>query len=493
MPYLQDFAQDVFISYAHIDNQPDREGERGWVESFERALRLRLLKRFGREVQVWRDPELARSQRFDPVIEEAVKGSAIMISLISQSYLASEYCQQELEWFTAKASQEPVGLTVGQHVRVFPLLLYNVPPHTWPEACQGTSGFRFHEAVERGFGQPLRPDRDEFTDQLCGLVEELHTVLTAIERQADTGAAAAEEEDGPRVFLADVSDDLRRDRRLLKQHLEKEKIEVVSGIVSPQPAQHEAAVLDALGRSNLSVHLLGALPGRPLIEEEPERTYPVEQLRIGLENARSQLVVLPPGLAREDIDEPEYAEFITSLQERPREAERLEIIQAGRTQIADEVISKIRRIEEQRAQAPAAGGKAGEGRAFVDLHVNDLAFAGDLMGYLHRQDLPAITIPSGDLDPASGLSLFEEHLRSARVFIVVFGRVARSWVEQRLNEALKLILSNRLSTRVGVYLAPPHKSETEASFPPFFQVMNNTEQFDPKTVDALLRDPTQAP
>jgi hypothetical protein len=75
MAYLHDFAQDVFISYAHIDNQPDREGERGWVESFERALRLRLLKRFGREVQVWRDPELARSQRFDPVIEEAVKGS----------------------------------------------------------------------------------------------------------------------------------------------------------------------------------------------------------------------------------------------------------------------------------------------------------------------------------------------------------------------------------------------------------------------------------
>ena len=28
MPYLQDFAQDVFISYAHIDNQPDREGDR---------------------------------------------------------------------------------------------------------------------------------------------------------------------------------------------------------------------------------------------------------------------------------------------------------------------------------------------------------------------------------------------------------------------------------------------------------------------------------
>ena len=85
--------------------------------------------------------------------------------------------------------------------------------------------------------------------------------------------------------------------------------------------------------------------------------------------------------------------------------------------------------------------------------------------------------------------LFEEHLKRARIFIVVFGLVARGWVEQRLNEALKLILSNRLSTRVGVYLAPPHKSPAEAAFPPFFQVMNNSEHFDPKTVDALLNEP----
>ena len=135
MAFLEDFEHDVFISYAHIDNQPDREGERGWVESFERALKLRLLKRFGREVGVWRDPELARSQRFDPVIQAAVERSAIMISLISESYLASDYCRQELEWFTAKVAGEPTGAMVGHHVRVFPVLLYNVPPDDWPDAC----------------------------------------------------------------------------------------------------------------------------------------------------------------------------------------------------------------------------------------------------------------------------------------------------------------------------------------------------------------------
>jgi hypothetical protein len=488
MAYLEGYDHDVFVSYAHIDNRPDREGERGWVESFERALKLRLLKRFGREVGVWRDPELARSQQFDPVIESAVRGSAIMISLISQSYLTSDYCQQELQWFTEKAIVEPVGLTVGHYVRVFPLLLYNIPPDSWPEAARGTSGFHFSDAQERGFGKPLHPDSNEFTDRLCGLVDELHTVLTAIERH-DAGGEADASESSSTVFLAETADDIRRDRRHLKAQLEKEGVEIVSGIL---PAigrpQHEATVAEALRRAKLSIHLLSSLPGRPLDEEEPDLTYPMEQVRLGLEHARSQLVVLPRGFDREDIEEPEYAGLISSLQERKREADRLEVVQLGREQLAEEVIAKLQRLETQEQQnaVKASGGD----RAFVDLHVNDLAHAGDLVGYLQRREMPAITIPSGDLDPATGLALFEENLRNARILIVVFGHVARNWVEHRLNEALKLILANRLTTKVGVYLAPPHKAPNDTAFPPFFQVMDNTKQFDPTTVDALLRDPS---
>lgn len=495
MAFLDDFEHDVFISYAHIDNRPDRDGERGWVESFERALRLRLLKRFGEEIDVWRDPELARSQRFDPVIESAVEGSAIMISLISKSYLVSAYCRQEVEWFVAKAAKEPVGLTVGDYVRVFPLLLYNIPPHEWPEPCRSTSGFRFHDALDGGFGKPLHPDRDDFTDQLCGLVEELHTVLTAISRrQAEAAMPIEAATRSQMVFLAEVSDEMRRDRRHLRMQLEKEGVEIVTGVPPPDGrSQHEAAVAEALRRAKLSVHLLGRLPGRPLDEDEPEQTYPMEQVRIGLAHAASQLVALPPGFDLGDIEEPEYAALISSLQERQREADQLEIIQVERAQMAEEVVSKLRRLDAQEEAQRAVAAQGDEGRAFVDLHVNDLAVAGDLVGYLHRNDLHAITIPSADLDPAEGLSLFEEYLRSARIFIVVFGQVARSWVEQRLNEAFKLILSNRLTTRVGVYLAPPHKSAADSAFPPFFRVMNNTDHFDPKTVDALLRDPAETP
>jgi len=75
----------------------------------------------------------------------------------------------------------------------------------------------------------------------------------------------------------------------------------------------------------------------------------------------------------------------------------------------------------------------------------------------------------------------------SQLFIVVFGAVARNWVEHRLNEAFKLILSNHLPTQIGVYVAPPRKSRKEVKFPPFFEVMVNMEQFDPLTLDGLLQ------
>ena len=36
------FENDIFISYAHIDDQPLVEGQKGWISSFHRALEIRL-------------------------------------------------------------------------------------------------------------------------------------------------------------------------------------------------------------------------------------------------------------------------------------------------------------------------------------------------------------------------------------------------------------------------------------------------------------------
>jgi hypothetical protein len=96
-------------------------------------------------------------------------------------------------------------------------------------------------------------------------------------------------------------------------------------------------------------------------------------------------------------------------------------------------------------------------------------------------------IPSADLTPSAGMALFQENLKKAQLFIIIFGAVAREWVEYRLEEAFKLILSQQLSTQIGIYVAPPRKSPAEVRFPVFFEVMVNIDRFNASTLERLLQ------
>ena len=61
----------------------------------------------------------------------------------------------------------------------------------------------------------------------------------------------------------------------------------------------------------LSVHLLGRFPGPCLHEDEPEKTYPLEQVRIALEHAPSQLILLPEFFDPDEVEEESYTAFPT--------------------------------------------------------------------------------------------------------------------------------------------------------------------------------------
>ncbi|NND91656.1 MAG: hypothetical protein HKN42_12415, partial [Granulosicoccus sp.] len=123
--------------------------------------------------------------------------------------------------------------------------------------------------------------------------------------------------------------------------------------------------------------------------------------------------------------------------------------------------------------------------AFVDLHVNDLNHISELVGYLANRSITTVTVPSAGMTPKAGWDLFEQYLRSAQLFIVVYGGVGREWVQERLVEAFKLITEKGLSTRMGIYVAPPDKPAEAVNFG-ICDVMLNTRVFDPATIEPLL-------
>ena len=58
------FEHHVFISYAHIDNQPLTPEHQGWVSRFHASLEAVLSMRLGRKAEIWRDKKLTGGDLF---------------------------------------------------------------------------------------------------------------------------------------------------------------------------------------------------------------------------------------------------------------------------------------------------------------------------------------------------------------------------------------------------------------------------------------------
>ena len=142
MAYIPGYTYDIFISYAHVDNETIFGQRDGWIEQFYKNLNLLLAKRMGRmdTIKIWWDnKKLDGSRLFDESIKEGIRQSAIMLSIVSPGYLASEYCMSELQLFHKKSQQEATGLKVGDRSRILNILLNNIPYTQWPGELGGRS------------------------------------------------------------------------------------------------------------------------------------------------------------------------------------------------------------------------------------------------------------------------------------------------------------------------------------------------------------------
>ena len=106
MAYVPSFEHDIFISYAHADNVAT-----GRVSAFHRDLVQRLTTRLG--ARAFHKPQewvffdrfgLKAGDEFSPKLERSARRSAVLISLLSPSYLQAPYCIKETEWFLESKS-----------------------------------------------------------------------------------------------------------------------------------------------------------------------------------------------------------------------------------------------------------------------------------------------------------------------------------------------------------------------------------------------------
>ncbi len=97
MGYVSGFENDIFVSYANVDDDPPFGVEHGWVTAFVANLERRLGQLLGRRecFKVWIDQNLSHHVQITPEIFGALDRTATLIVILSPGYLASDWCRRE--------------------------------------------------------------------------------------------------------------------------------------------------------------------------------------------------------------------------------------------------------------------------------------------------------------------------------------------------------------------------------------------------------------
>jgi hypothetical protein len=103
MSLVSGYDNEIFISYSHIDNEPFGDPRGGWVDIFHEQLQNFVNVHVGRRTNVWRDKRLTGAEVFSNEIEQQLRKSAVLVSIVSPGYMQSEWCNRELVGFTKAA------------------------------------------------------------------------------------------------------------------------------------------------------------------------------------------------------------------------------------------------------------------------------------------------------------------------------------------------------------------------------------------------------
>lgn len=87
---MASFKKDLFISYAHIDNQPLTPEQKGWISRFHATRQGFLNSRLGQEAKIWRDDKLQGNGVFADESVDQFSKTAVLVSVLTSRVLSGK-------------------------------------------------------------------------------------------------------------------------------------------------------------------------------------------------------------------------------------------------------------------------------------------------------------------------------------------------------------------------------------------------------------------
>ncbi|MBT6788666.1 MAG: TIR domain-containing protein [Verrucomicrobia bacterium] len=438
---------DIFISYAHVDNESLTEGQKGWISQFHRTLEIRLRQLLGENPRIWRDMKLSGTDIFDEKIVNAFGNTRLMISIVSPRYVNSEWCNRELNEFCDKAENSG-GIRVGEKARIIKVVKTPVEGDAGGGSAHNIFnsllGFEFFD-VDPETGR-VREYNEEFGHEAkrnyLERVYDLAHEITGILKEMGGGQAAhtpAVNDAGRVVYLADVTSDLKGERDRIRRELLERGHTVLPDRPLPLEADEARELIsDFLGKSHLAIHLIGNRYG--IVPEGGDLSLVELQSTLSAKKGEQDGLHRLIWMATDnDPDSDRHATFIQALQNSSEGMATTELLTGQIEEIKNLAIKRLLPDDQQAgAKLPPLGQteEDGETRIYLICDQQDEEAVEPLEDYLFEQGYEVKT-PQFDGDENAFVQAHQDNLRFCDGVLIYFGRASGQWVDMKLMDLLK--------------------------------------------------------
>ncbi|MEQ9440883.1 MAG: hypothetical protein RIG62_17685 [Cyclobacteriaceae bacterium] len=464
------FEKHAFISYAHIDNQPIREDDEGWISNFHTSLESLVSMKLGENVHIWRDNKLKGMDIFSDEIVQQFPKTALLISVITPRYINSEWCTKEIKEFYQCAIQN-IGVKIKNKSRILKVVKTPVDRDKIPLEMEGSLGYEFFKLDENGrpkeFNKVFGGDAEQAylnrVDDLAYDVQELLNLLTKNEAEQgpDTDTFPASKK-VVSVYLAQSSYDLSSERDMLVRELRDHGYTVFPDkplSITEDVLKQEVA--DYLEQSQLAIHLVGKSYGGVPDGPSQKSTTILQNEIAALQSKKSGLprvIWLPPGAEFQDEKQQRFVAFLNENQEAHYGADLVEgSLEDLKAVMHDKIIQLENPVEPEELTVVDPDKKV-----YVICDARDREQTFPLRKYLIEQGFE-VTIPLFDGEPSAIRLDQEENLRNCDAVILFYGKGDEFWKRSKVNELKKINSYGRSKPLLATYtyLADPSMIDKE--------------------------------
>jgi TIR domain len=446
MGYLHNYEHDIFVSYAHADLLND--WSKRLVDEVRKYVAGGLGMRQTRDLDVWMDYKISGNEPLTGQLRSKVEKSGVLLVLMSEWYLESSWCRDELGWFfdairqkradrpvfvvRARATDHNLWPDIFKDERGHPLVGYDFVRDADDDDC----------GLPKGYPVPASEDK-EFYDAVRKLASGIVTHLKSLARgeaRKSTQPVGEDKQPTPRqrVFLAAVpAEDVDDVRDELADLLGAQGCIVVPE-TNPLDVDkvHEQAS-EWVSNCDKFVQVLGRTSGS---WRHDDTGFVMYQHELAKKNNKPIFVYrAPPSLETSRVKKPEYREFL----------ERFDKDDTGGLQSFAERVAKVAEA------APSAGGDAPRS-VFMMASARDESLEREIRRLLRELDIavfPLARSARGGREVASVLdegSSFLEIVKRCGAILLINGTVKQEddlWIDGRVAD-IKFDIQRKLGNRL---------------------------------------------